>query len=231
MYSNIHLYIMWLKGTSHQNKQGFKQGFKQIFKQCTVTVCENLTTKQLEFVGHVTCWNFPGNFRETVWETTTVRAADQTHLLTMLLRLLSFGFSGLAWWAGVIGCPAHNTTHTSDEQETSWKLPGSVQEGLAGALQGTRIGAHAEGQGGCTGSRKACCQGTQVLKYDTIRYRYVFAVFQYLLNRQVFTRICSILVLTQSPSILPSEGHLQSWMDNTFSFVLTAARIGDLGSY
>ena len=67
-------------------------------------------------------------------DTSTCSAAQTT------LRLLRLGFM-----ACVVGwCPwlsAQSTTVTSGTQEYSRKLPGSVREGLAGALRGTRTGA------------------------------------------------------------------------------------------
>ena len=56
-------------------------------------VCASVTTKQLDTAGHVISWKFPGNFRETACKPTTARATGETHLLTVLLRLLSFGYS------------------------------------------------------------------------------------------------------------------------------------------
>ena len=46
--------MMWLKGTSHQNKQQFKQGFKQLFKQCTVDCLCKSDKKQPGTAAHVT---------------------------------------------------------------------------------------------------------------------------------------------------------------------------------
>ena len=69
-------------------------------------------------------------------DTSTCSATQTT------LRLLRLGFM-----ACVVGCcpwlSAHSTTVTSGTQEYSWKVPGSVREGLslAGALRGTRTGA------------------------------------------------------------------------------------------
>ena len=67
-------------------------------------------------------------------DTSTCSATQTT------LRLLRLGFM-----ACVVGCcpwlSAHSTTVTSGTQEYSRKVPGSVREGLAGALRGTRTGA------------------------------------------------------------------------------------------
>jgi hypothetical protein len=71
----------------------------------------------------------------------------------MLLRLFSFGFSGLAWWAGVLGCPAQSTPHASAIQvfqEPSRKRPGGPGGGAPGDEDGCtgRIGegAHEAGR-------------------------------------------------------------------------------------
>ena len=93
-------------------------------------VCASVTTKQLDTAGHVISWKFPGNFRETACKPTTARATGETHLLTVLLRLLSFGFDLLAAGspAGLVSlavCTEQNrcVRHTGTFMEPSRKSP------------------------------------------------------------------------------------------------------------
>ena len=102
---------------------------------------------------------FPGNFRETVWEPGSVavgaRAAGQTHLLVLLLRLLSDYSdlaSWLAWWAVALGY-----LHTAQQlRQVPRNIPGKFPEASGRAWRGRCGGRGRErrdGQGGCTGLR------------------------------------------------------------------------------
>jgi hypothetical protein len=104
----------------------------------------------------MTCWNVPGNFRETAGLGCGLGSAGADYRPDLLTLLTPPELCKAAVVCRCLGAPARSTSGQSSIQELSWKLPGSLPEGPGGGSRGTETGQE-EGQGECTGDRGACC--------------------------------------------------------------------------
>jgi len=90
----------------------------------------------------VTCWKFPGSFRETAWLGCGPGSAGADYRPDLLTLLTPPELCKAAVVCRCLGAPARNTSGQSSIQELSWKLPGSLPEasrkGLAEAAEGRR---------------------------------------------------------------------------------------------
>jgi hypothetical protein len=130
--------------TTQQFKQAMPLGLSAVSRVLTGT-CACVVSRKL-----------PGN---SAGASVGARTAGQTHVRVLLLRLLSDYSdlaSWLAWWASALGY-----LHRAQQlRQVPRNIPGNFPEASARTWRGRSGGrgrVHREGQGGCTGCRRACC--------------------------------------------------------------------------